>query len=156
MFYELWLTGFGWLTVCPVVLVGWLIVERHVSIITAQYLYITRFCWCAPLMERWDNLSNHKNTYFHYWNFFHVLCVFLRFSILFSTRATTLPHFKLTLALTFAPWKQNAMAKKLKYDTIRDELHTNNSVKWRGFIGPNKVEQINYCPHIHRRRFIDS
>jgi len=33
--------------------------------------------------------------------------------------------------------------KKLKYDMITREVNTNNGAKWRRFIVPKKVEQIN-------------
>jgi len=34
------------------------------------------------------------------------------------------------------------MAKKLNYDRERDEVNTNNSVKWRRFIVPKKVNKL--------------
>jgi len=35
------------------------------------------------------------------------------------------------------------MAKKLKYDMKRDEVNKNNGVKFKWFIVPEKVGQIN-------------
>jgi len=39
--------------------------------------------------------------------------------------------------------KWDGKITKMWYDNERDEVNTNNGVKWRRFIVPKKVEQIN-------------
>ena len=57
---------------------------------------------------------------------------------LFYVNATVFINININILLHRQKWDD-----KLKYEMVGHELNTNNSMKWRWFIVPIKVEQIN-------------